>query len=1196
MNTKLIGYAAAIFAALGVVNAPDAIASPAYTVGGVVTGLVSGQSVVLLNNGGDAITASANGTFTFPSPVSTGTSYLVTIGTQPVDETCFTANAIGVVEADNIINISVTCVPNTYFIGGTVSGLGSGKSLVLQNNGGDATTVSANGGFFFPTDVPSGTGYSVTVSTQPANQQCSVTNGSGVVNGVTVSNIGISCINTFSIGGVLSGLASGKSVILRNNGSDTLILSSNGNFIFATQLTAGASYSIGIVIQPTGQTCLVANGSGTATTNVTNVNVSCSATYTVAGSISGLTASGLVLRLNASSLIIANGATSFKFATALTDTSPYSVSVGVQPIGMSCSVNYGTGVINAANITNVAVACNKTYSVGGTISGLTVSGLILKLNGGANKIVSSGSTSFTFSTALISGTSYAVTIQQQPTGWTCLLFNASGTIVSSNVTAVSLSCSPNTYTIGGGVVGLGAGNTLILKNNGGNSLLVSTNGIFSFTNPMTSGSSYLVSIAFQPTGQTCVLQNASGTVISTNVSNVSVACGPFTVSGTISGLTTSGLVLNLNGTNNLTVAANATSFAFSATLNGGQNYAVTVGGQPAGLGCEVVNGTGVVVNTNINTVSVTCVPTAPPAAPLPTVGYTNTSNQVIISWSSDPYVSYFKVSKDPTGSSGYSPICQANSPTDTTCLDVYGKLSDFISARYIVTACNQYLCTDSLPFSAFTLQAIQYIKASNAETFDCLAGSASTVIQTACSSNGSRKPIAVSEDGNTLAVGASGEDSSATGINGDQSDNNTLNAGAVYVFTRNGSTWNQQAYVKASNTEANDVFGAAVALSADGSTLAVGATGEDSSATGINGDQSDNSAASAGAVYVFTRSGSAWNQQAYVKASNAEASDAFGVTVTLSADGSTLAVGATGEASGATGINGDPLDNSAASAGAVYVFTRNGSAWIQDAYVKASNTGAGDSFGSNIAMSTDGSTLAVGAAGEDSSATVINGDQSDNSAASAGAVYVFTRSGGTWGQQAYVKASNAEASDAFGVTVTLSADGSTLAVGASNEASSATGINGDQSDNSAASAGAVYVFTRGGSTWAQQAYVKASNTQLSDFFGRNVTLSGDGNVLAVSASGEDGNSTGVNGDQLNNGASNAGAVYIFTRNSSTWVQQGYVKASNTQAGDGFGSGVALSADGGTLVVGAANEDSSATGINGDQLNNNASATGALYVY
>ena len=334
-------------------------------------------------------------------------------------------------------------------------------------------------------------------------------------------------------------------------------------------------------------------------------------------------------------------------------------------------------------------------------------------------------------------------------------------------------------------------------------------------------------------------------------------------------------------------------------------------------------------------------------------------------------------------------------------------------------------------------------------------------------------------------------------------------------------------YFKASTSDAGDRFGGTVSLSTDGNTLAVGTTSEDSNATGINGDQSDNSASRSGAAYVFVRSGTSWSQQAYIKASNTGTSDQFGGSLSLSGDGNTLVVGASGEDSNATGINGDQSNNSASDAGAAYVYVRSGTSWSQQAYVKAGNAEAGDSFGRSLSLSVAGNTLAVGATSEDSNATGINGDESDNSAFVAGAVYVYTRSGITWSQQAYVKASNTEAIDRFGTAVSLSADGNTLAVGANVEDSNATGINGDQSDNSASGSGAAYVFVRSGAMWSQQAYAKASNTGGDDQFGRAVGLSADGNTLAVGANDESSNATGVGGDQTDNSANSSGAVYVY---------------------------------------------------------------------
>jgi hypothetical protein len=142
----------------------------------------------------------------------------------------------------------------------------------------------------------------------------------------------------------------------------------------------------------------------------------------------------------------------------------------------------------------------------------------------------------------------------------------------------------------------------------------------------------------------------------------------------------------------------------------------------------------------------------------------------------------------------------------------------------------------------------------------------------------------------------------------------------------------------------------------------------------------------------------------------------------------------------------------------VYVFVRNGNAWTQQAYIKASNTGKEDWFGSRLTMSGDGNTIAVGAQLEDSVAKGINGKQNDESAQEAGAVYIFSRSGSTWNQTHYLKGSNTEAFDEFGSSVSLSRDGRRIAVGARNEASSAKGINGNQADNSVPESGAVYVF------------------------------------------------------------------------------------------------------------------------------------------
>jgi hypothetical protein len=368
------------------------------------------------------------------------------------------------------------------------------------------------------------------------------------------------------------------------------------------------------------------------------------------------------------------------------------------------------------------------------------------------------------------------------------------------------------------------------------------------------------------------------------------------------------------------------------------------------------------------------------------------------------------------------------------------------------------------------------------------------------------------------------EDSAATGINGDQSDNSIGNAGAVYVFARRGSEWSQQAYIKASNTGGEldgDQFGHDVGLSGDGNTLAVGAVSEDSAATGVGGDQNDNSLADSGAVYVYTRNGTTWSQQAYIK-SEARASGQtfqgllFGYSVGLDESGDTLAIGAYNEDS---------------NRGSIYVFARNDDQWTQQSRLTASNSEIGDALGTDVAVSADGLTIAGGAFDEDSSLIgTPPGDQgsddqpTDNAI---GAVYVFRQNDGEWSQQAFVKPTHAQANQHFGWSVALSADASTLLVGAHFEDGGARGVNGEQQDASAEDAGAAYLYKRNGVQWTPVAYLKASNTHEYAEFATSVSLSASGDVVVIGAPRESSSATGIGGEQDDLSAPESGAVYIY---------------------------------------------------------------------
>ncbi|MGE3609920.1 MAG: beta strand repeat-containing protein [Bacteriovoracaceae bacterium] len=397
--------------------------------------------------------------------------------------------------------------------------------------------------------------------------------------------------------------------------------------------------------------------------------------------------------------------------------------------------------------------------------------------------------------------------------------------------------------------------------------------------------------------------------------------------------------------------------------------------------------------------------------------------------------------------------------------------------------------------------------------------------------------ISLSDD--TLAVGAYWEDSTLTTITngtGTSTNNAKVDSGAVYIYKRTGTTWAQEAYIKAGNSGASDFLGSSVSI--NGNTLAVGAWGEDSNQTTItNGStsSSNNSTLESGAVYIYKRSGVTWAQEAYIKAPNPEASDYFGNSVSLNGD--TLAVGAYQEDSNQTTItNGTTAsaDNTNTNSGAVYIFKRTGVIWAQEAYVKAANNTAGDQFGYTVNLS--GDTLAVGAYFEDSNQTTITNGTSasaDDSNADSGAVYIYKRSVTTWAQEAYIKAANNDATDYFGFSVALS--GNTLAVGAQREDSNQTTITtgtSASSDNTNADSGAVYVYKRTGTSWAQEAYIKAVNNDSSDYFGTSVALAGD--TLAVGSSRESSNQTTItNGTTASSDNSNsrAGAVYIY-RNTS----------------------------------------------------------------
>ena len=509
--------------------------------------------------------------------------------------------------------------PKSFTIGGTVAGL-TGTGLILTDGAGHQVSVTASGTFMFAAPVPAGTSVTVAVSQQPSSpaQVCTVM--AGVIPSIAANatNVAVTCVTTpFTVAGTVSGLT-GTGLVLQNNGGDDLAVTRNGGFTFATPVASGATFTVSVKTQPTApaQTCQVSGGSGTiGGANVTSVSVTCGVNnYTIGGTTSGLVGTGLVLQNNAGDdlSVTTNGV--FAFATPVHGGDAFAVTIKTQPTApvQTCVVSQGSGTAATANVTTITVACTtNTYAVGGMVTGLTGSGLVLQDNLGDNLNVAAAGT-FTFAKAVASGAMYSITVLTPPSSpsQTCVVSNGSGTIAAAAVTNVNVSCSINSFSIGGSVVGL-TGTGLKLQNEGGDDLTIAANGTFAFATSQTSGTPFAVTITAMPTGpdQTCTLSGATGTVGAAAVTSVIVNCdtNQHVVGGNVTNLLGTGLSLALNGGTPQAVSGNG-AFAFATTLPSGATYTVTLTNQPATptQTCVVTAGTGTIASADITTVAVDC--------------------------------------------------------------------------------------------------------------------------------------------------------------------------------------------------------------------------------------------------------------------------------------------------------------------------------------------------------------------------------------------------------------------------------------------------------------------------------------------------------------------------------------------------------------------------------------------------------------
>ena len=420
--------------------------------------------------------------------------------------------------------------PPKVTIGGTVAGL-AGSGLVLQNNGGDDLAVPGAGAFTFTTSVDSGSPYNVTVRTQPASpsQTCTVASAAGTAT-ANVTSVTVTCsTGTFSVGGSVSGLE-GSGLVLRNNGGDDLPIASNGSFTFATELASGSAFAVTVATQPTrpSQTCTVADASGTiGGGDVRTVKVTCSTNkYTIRGTVSGLQGQGLVLRNNGGDDVGVQTDGGFAFPTQIASGSGYRVEV------KHASHDSGAGVLRAERRRDcrgsrrrqhrhhlrAAPVHDRRHDHGSQGLGND------PRQQRRRSLQPDRDGPFTFPTAVLSGSSYHVTVTNPPVGplQFCRVRNDRGVVLESNITDVLVECSTFGIGVGGTVSGLNSPGLELHSN--GEKLAIAANGKFMLPSSLPDGSPYDVTVANQPANQVCSVSNGRGVAEQIDVDSVVVTC------------------------------------------------------------------------------------------------------------------------------------------------------------------------------------------------------------------------------------------------------------------------------------------------------------------------------------------------------------------------------------------------------------------------------------------------------------------------------------------------------------------------------------------------------------------------------------------------------------------------------------------------------------------------------------------------
>lgn len=572
-----------------------------YSLGGSVNGLGSATGLSLLNGSETLSIAGGASSFSFVRKIAPGSAYNISVASQPSGLTCAVNNGSGVMGNAALTNVAVVCNTSTFSLGGSVSGLSS-AGLVLAN-GSQTLAVPANASSFsFASPLPLGASYWVTVQSQPSGATCSVQNGGGSI-ASAVSSVKVLClVNTYPLGGSVTGLSS-NGLVLGITAQSVSVPAGAASWTFPAGVAVGVNYSVSVRAQPVGANCSVSNGTGTmGAAAVNSVQVSCqTGGFSLGGNISGLSSAGLVLSAAGQTLSVPANSSSFSFNDLVSAGSSYNVQVSSQPTGLTCSVSNGSGSMTAA-VNSVGVTCSSSAStLGGSVTGLTGTGLVLTSNGQTLSL-SPPLSSFTFPTALANGTPYNVTVQTQPTLQYCTVGNGSGTVGGKAITSVAISCGQNTFTLSGTAVGL-TGALTLTSTTGTDTVAVSAAAPgFSFPTPVATGTAYRVYTPF-PALLPYGCHAASGAMPPGGVS-VRMACFdqyPHTLSTT--GLA-SGESMNFTLTYSyptgqspdLTDTVTRTVTSRGGTLNYylpvGATYSYTVSSQPATGSCALANNTG----------------------------------------------------------------------------------------------------------------------------------------------------------------------------------------------------------------------------------------------------------------------------------------------------------------------------------------------------------------------------------------------------------------------------------------------------------------------------------------------------------------------------------------------------------------------------------------------------------------------------